>query len=88
MKNQNLFTVQVKNGTHGLDIYLDISGRLHYVTSRRASGLLWVKLKGGVTLGELRRFKPQNTRFEQMYYHTSRYLLKILEEYLRYDMPA
>jgi len=88
MKNENMLTIHAKNGNHGLDIYVGSSGQWHYILTRRASGLLWTKLKDGVTVGELRRLKPQNTRLEQKYYHASRYLLKVVKDYLRYDMSA
>ena len=88
MKNLNQITLCAKNGNCGLDIYIIKDGREYYVTTRRSNGLLWAKLKDGVTLGELRRVKPTYTRTAQKYYHYSRYLIKLADDYIKYDLAA
>jgi hypothetical protein len=50
--------IYVQNGRCGLDIYLNINGASHYLTTRRPSGLLYTWLKNGKTLDELARLKP------------------------------
>ena len=88
MKHQNQFTLHAKNGMHGLEIYLIAFGREYYITTHRSNGLLWQKLKGGVALGALRRVKPWYTHTGQKYYHYSRYLLKIVDEYIRQELTV
>jgi hypothetical protein len=69
---QNQITLRAKNGYYGLDVYLlDGSGNQRHITTRRPNGMLWSKLKDGVTLHELRRYKPRHTRFDQQYYHST-----------------
>jgi hypothetical protein len=71
-----------QNGAVGLEIYLDISGIKHFLTTRRHSGLLYLWLKDGKTLGELHRIRPNNTGMGQKTYHHAQHLVKLAEEYL------
>ena len=80
--------IVVSNGDTGLDIYLDISGNRHYLTTRRPSGLLYIWLKGGKTIGELSRTKPRYNRTAQKTYHYALHLAQIAEEYINYKLPA
>jgi hypothetical protein len=77
-----------ENGNHGLDIYLDISGKKHYLTTRRPNGLLYLWLKNGKTIGELYRTKPAYTRAEQKTYHYAQHLGKLAEDYFKYDLAV
>lgn len=77
-----------RNSSHGLGIYLDISGRKHYLATRRPNGLLYLWLKDGRTISELYRCKPANSRSEQKIYHYAQHLLKLVEEYIKYDLAA
>jgi hypothetical protein len=86
MKNLNQSTICAKNSERGLDIYLRIDSNEHYITTHRPNGLLWTKIKSGISLGELKRVKPKYTRMEQKYYHYSRYLLKVVDDYIQYDL--
>lgn len=89
MKEMNTrSTVYAKNGDNGLDIFLNISGIDHYLTTRRRNGILWDKLHDGITLGELKRIKPQKNPFEQKYYHAVCYLLKIADDYIQHELVA
>ena len=88
MKNQNLYTLRARNGEHGIDLYIELGGSKHYVTTRRSNGLLYQKLKDGVTIGELRRFKPRQSRAEQKYFRTTQHLLKVVDDYLKYEIAA
>jgi len=76
------------NSDTGLDIYLDISGNRHYLTSRRPSGLLYLWLKDGKTIGELSRTKPRYNRIAQKTYHYAQHLVQIAEEYISYELPT
>jgi GTP cyclohydrolase II len=87
MKNPKTRII-AQNGGHGLDIYLDISGRRHYLTTHRPNGLLYLWLKDGKTIGELRRAKPAYTRSEQKTYHYAQHLAKLAEDYFKYDLAA
>jgi hypothetical protein len=86
MKFQNQFIIQAKNGKKGLDVYLRANGDEHYLYTHRPNHLLLKKLKDGVTIGEIKRIKP--ARDEQMYYHFTRYILKVVDEYIQYDLAA
>ncbi|GHU52428.1 hypothetical protein AGMMS49975_08190 [Clostridia bacterium] len=84
-KKLNQIKVHAENGVHGLDIYLDVHGVKHYLTTRRRNGLLWVYLKDGVTIGELKRFKPDYTYMQQKIFHYSQYLIRVMNDYLKYE---
>jgi hypothetical protein len=87
MKNPRT-KICAKNGDHGLDIYLDISGNKHYLTTRRPNGLLYLLLKDGKTIGELRRTKPARKRTDQKIYHYAQHLMKLAKNYFTYDLTA
>ena len=86
VKHQNQYTLRAENSQYGLDIYLRVGGREYYIGTRRSNGLLWLKLKDGITLGELRRFKPKDTRTEQKCNHYFRYLLKIADAFIKNEL--
>ena len=88
MKNKNQFTIQVQNGANGLDVFLNAGSGKHYITTRRPSGLLWSRLRNGISIGELRRTKPYASRKEQKYYKSTRYLLRIVDDYIDYKLTA
>ena len=85
MKNRKV-TIYAENGKNGLDIYLDISGTTHYLTTRRTNGLLYHWLKDGKTISELSRVKPQYSRTGQKKYHYAQYLIKFTEGYIKYNI--
>jgi hypothetical protein len=88
MKNYSNFMLQAKNVPGGMGIYLRASGREYLLTWRRRCGLLYARLKDGVTLGELRRLKPRKSRAAQKYYHYTRHLLKVAEDYIANGLAA
>ena len=87
MKNSKA-RIYAQNGHNGLDIYLSISGKDYYLTTHRPNGNIWLKLKDGPTLGELRRIKPRKGRAEQKYYHYVSHMLKITENFIKYELAA
>ena len=87
MNNPNV-RIFTQNGRNGLDIYIDISGKIHYLASRRRSGLVYQMLKDGMTVGELNRIKPSGSRPGQKKYHYVQHLLRILEDFFQYDLAA
>ena len=76
------------NGKKGLDIYLDISGNRYYLASRRNKGLLYTFLKDGKTINELSRVRPQHSQYDQKLHHYAKYLLKLVDNYYKYDLFA
>ena len=70
-----------QNSQYGLDIYINSSGKLHYITTRRPNGILYLWLKSGVSLGELKRFRPRYVRIDQKRHHHARYLLRLVDEW-------
>ena len=92
MKKTKNYTVHVENGKNGLDLYLAKGNEKHYVTTRRANGLLWLGLKNGVSVEELRKFKPKKTdrqrRGEQRYYERTRYLLRLIDDFIECELAA
>lgn len=49
--------VTVENSANGFHIYLDFSGQREYVMTHRRSGLLYLLLKNGADLEDLRRWR-------------------------------
>jgi hypothetical protein len=87
MKNPKA-RIYARNGDHGLDIYLDVSGITHYLTTRRPNGLLYLWLRGGRTIGELSRVKPKGSQISQKIFHYAQRLLRLVEDYYQCDLAA
>ena len=87
MKNPNT-KIYAQNGNHGLDIYLDISGIPHYLTTRRPNGVLYKWLKNGKTLGELSRLRPHSSPTGQKKYHYVQHLIKLVNDYCKFELAA
>lgn len=60
MKNDNNVTIIVENDGNkpGFNIYLSFSGVKELLMHHRHNGLLYLLLKDGMSVGELRRWKP------------------------------
>jgi hypothetical protein len=71
-----------------MTIHLRANGRDYTLTWRRRCGLLYVRLKDGVTLGELRRLKPRKSRSAQKFYHYTRHLLKVADDFIDNGLAA
>ena len=80
--------IYAQNGKKGIDIYLDISGKEYYLKTHRSNGKIWLKLKDGPSLGELRRFKPKKGKAEQKYYHYISHILKVADDFIKYELVA
>ena len=87
MKNPKARII-AQNGNQGLDIFLDISGSRRYLTTRRPNGLLYLWLRDGKSIGEISRMKPQYSRTMQKTYHYAQYLIRLVENYFRYELAA
>ena len=87
MNNPNI-RIYAQNGKSGLDIYLCNSGIKRYITTRRSSGLLYKLLQNGKTTGELSRIKPCHSRAKQKEYHYARNLIKVVDNFIKYDLSA
>lgn len=60
---RNVKVYSVNNGTDkGFSVYLDFSGQLEFLMTRRHNGLLYSVLKDGVVLDELRRWSIGKAR--------------------------
>lgn len=60
---RNVKVYAVNNGTDkGFSVYLDFSGQLEFLMTRRHNGLLFSVLKDGVAVDELRRWSLGKTR--------------------------
>jgi len=59
-KNTRNIRVIAENSENmsGFDIYLDFSGHREYLESHRHNGMLYKLLENGVSLDEMRRWKP------------------------------
>ena len=80
--------IYARNGKRGIDLYLDISGTTHYLTTRRSNGLLFLWLKNGMTMGELLRVKPKRNSKAQKRNHYAKHLVKIVQDYIKYELVA
>ena len=87
MKNSKA-RIYVKNGRKGLDIYLDVDGVAHYLTTRRQNSRIWFSLKDGISLGDLRRLKPKKSKAEQRYYHSTSHMLRIANDFIKHELTA
>ena len=85
MKNHRV-KIYVRNGKSGLDIYLDVSGKSHYLTTRRPNGLIYLWLKNGKTISELTRLKPRYNRIDQKRYYHAQHLMKMAKDYLVHNL--
>ncbi|MCL2572260.1 MAG: hypothetical protein FWE11_07635 [Defluviitaleaceae bacterium] len=87
-KNIKRTRIQVSNGKAGLDVYLDISGAMHYLYTYKSSGLIYQWLKDGKTIGELSRMKPGPDTVSQKRYNYAKRLLIIADEYYKHEIAA
>jgi len=83
-----MYTIRVYNGEHGMDLYIEVGGKENYIATRRPNGLLYSRLKDGITIGELRRYKPRQGRFDKKFYKSKSHLLKLVDDYLEYDLVS
>jgi hypothetical protein len=90
MKYRNNLIIQAEENVknNALDIHINIGGEKRYIYTHRYNRLIFQELKCGVTIGKLKRFKPGCSRAAQKYYRSIRHLLKIIHEYLIYDLTA
>jgi hypothetical protein len=88
IKTKTHSLVYAKSTDHGIDIYLRVSGKDHYLVTRRNSGLLWLLLKNGKTLSELSRIRPGSDPKSQKCYHYVVYLLKTVDDFFTYDLAS
>jgi len=84
----NRYRIHVVNGRSGLDVYISTGNEDHYVTTRRHNGLIWERLRVGVSIGELIRLKPRKSRLEQKYYNCTRHLLRVVDDFIKHDLTA
>ncbi len=77
--------------TGGFDLYLNIHGRQEYVSSHRKNGLIFLLLKDGIALSDLKRIRIMDLkRRYNIYSRTTLYklerslvhLLDVIDEYI------
>jgi len=87
MSNQGSYTLCARNGTNGVDLYIQVGsrGESHYLTSRRNKNL-YDRLKNGVSLEALKRFKPRRNLAEQKYYRTAQHLIKVADSFIKHEL--
>jgi len=87
MKNTNNLRVILEQGKAGKDIFLQVGGTLRYVVTVR-DNYLWLRLNGATTIGELRRTKPASSRGAQAYYKRTKRLVKVLDDFIQYELAS
>ena len=61
-RNNNIRVVtENRNGESGFNIYLDFSGKKEYLMGHRHNGLLYDFLKDGISVNEMKRWRPTGT---------------------------
>ena len=85
MKNTNQLVIRVENSEYGLDILITRENKEYYLATHRSKGLLWTRLRDGVTLGELRRIKPTRTKVGHKYHHYLHYILKLVDDFIKFE---
>ena len=84
MKQNNIRVIAEDYGNDpGFLIYIDFSGQRECLMYHRRNGLLYKELKDGMSLGAMKRWKPDysrrsSTKLERMMEH----LNKVVDEYL------
>ena len=85
MKNFKVKVESAPNDT--LNVYLvDCHGISQFVQVRRRNALLYKMLKNGLTLNQLRVYKPNRSKHAQKTYNTIKHLVKVVEEYIRFEL--
>ena len=82
----SLKLLAVNNGNiSGFNIFLEFSGQQVFIAYHRHNGLLYSLLSNGITLGDLRRWKPKKTYPRKSVHrlcNTVKHLLRVTDEYL------
>jgi len=79
-------TLYARNGSAGLELYLGDAGMpTQFLTTRRRNGLLYLLLRDGIHVDDLRRLKPSRNPSRQKIYHYAQNLLKLIDTYLKYE---
>jgi len=88
MRNQCSYILCARNGSNGVDLYIQVGsrGEVHYLTTRRRNNDLYNRLKDGVSLEALKRFKPRRNPLEQKYYRSLQHLAKVADSFIRYEL--
>ena len=82
----NCLTLYARNGACGLDLYLGNAGTpAQFLLTRRPNGLLYLLLRDGMRVDDLRRLKPSRNPSRQKTYHYAQHLLKLVDTYLKYE---
>ena len=87
MKNTNT-KIFAQNGSKGLDIYLIYNGEEYYLVTRRYNHRIYMRLQNGITLDELKSFKPKRNKAEQKEYKSINHMIKVTNDFIKYELVA
>lgn len=83
----NNYIVLSTEDRNWLTFYLiEPSGQRHCLMSRHPNKTLSHAYKDGVTLGEIYRMKPSRKSREQAILHSSRYIARVVSEFIKYEL--
>ena len=85
-KNTQQIKIHAKNSEQGLNVYISIGNKEHYITTRRKNSLIWNKLKDGINIDDLKRFKPGRNKAEQKFFRSAQHITKVVETFIKYDL--
>jgi len=72
-----------------LDIYLRYpGGNAYYLMSRSFDKTIYVLLKNGERVDNVRRFKPSKNKLSQKKFHVFSHLLKVIDQYIQFEFAA
>jgi hypothetical protein len=95
-ENRNIRVKAENNGKkEGFNIYIIFSGQKEFLMHHRHNGLLYTMLKDGISLSDLRRWKPSQvslsrtcTRRGSIIFGSVRHILSVADEYLAERCPT
>ncbi|MBP3817280.1 MAG: hypothetical protein J6H31_03175 [Butyrivibrio sp.] len=64
----NRILAENNEGSTGFDVWLNLSGKRHYLMHHRDNVMIYDLLKDGISLGELARWKPENAASLKRYF--------------------
>lgn len=95
-ENRNVRIKAENNGKkNGFNIYIVFSGHKEFLMHHRHNGLLYVMLKDGISISDLRRWKPSQISVSKTgryggskMFGSVRHILNVADEYLADRFPA
>ena len=88
MMKPSQFILRAVEGKKGHDYYLSTDKGSFYIATRRPNTLMWQRFKDGISLGELKRSRPSGYRSEQFFYERTRYILRVVDDFIKQELAA